>query len=172
MLVKELTWKVRSMARKSGAGQKGTKSGTEGRSPSRLKSSAESGRVRKAVRGRIHHPPPEEDLGGGDICSLEEKPSTEDNMPLVAHVAVVYPKEIESEYYNPKRSLAPVANALMVALFGALSLLIVDHGLWNRPYVESARARAASEAAAEAHGALITPTRRPSLYSRIVRGLR
>ena len=37
----------------------------------------------KAARGRLH-PPAEEDLGGGDICSLEEKPSTEDNMPLVA----------------------------------------------------------------------------------------
>jgi putative SOS response-associated peptidase YedK len=28
------------------------------------------------------HPPPEEDLGGGDICSLELEPSTEDDRPL------------------------------------------------------------------------------------------
>lgn len=27
-------------------------------------------------------PPPEEQLGGGDICSLEEAPSTEDDKPL------------------------------------------------------------------------------------------
>jgi hypothetical protein len=61
---------------------------------------------------------------------------------------------------------------IAVAVFGALSLLIVDHGLWNRPYVESARAYTATEAAAKADGALITPTRKPSLYSRMVRQLR
>jgi hypothetical protein len=65
-----------------------------------------------------------------------------------------------------------VAIALTVAVFGALSLLIVDHGMRDRPYVESPRAHAASEAAAQAGGALITPTRRPSLYSRIVGRLR
>lgn len=27
-------------------------------------------------------PPPEEQLGGGDICSLEETPSTDDDKPL------------------------------------------------------------------------------------------
>ena len=27
-------------------------------------------------------PPPEEELGGGDFCSLEEQPSTEDDRPL------------------------------------------------------------------------------------------
>jgi len=67
---------------------------------------------------------------------------------------------------------APAGIAVAVAVFGALSLLIVDHGLWNRPYVESSRAHAATEAAAKADGALITPTRKPSLYSRIVRRLR
>src|ERR1022692_177965 len=65
---------------------------------------------------------------------------------------------------NPKRSFGAVAIALTVAVFGALSLLIVDHGLWNRPHVESARAHAATEAAAEADGAIVTSTRRPSLY--------
>jgi hypothetical protein len=62
--------------------------------------------------------------------------------------------------------------AVAVAVFGALSLLIVDHGLGNRPYVESAREHAATEAAAKADGALISPTRKPSLYSRIMRRLR
>jgi hypothetical protein len=37
--------------------------------------------VRKAGVGRMH-PPPEEDLGGGDICSLEERSSTDDDKPL------------------------------------------------------------------------------------------
>ncbi len=31
---------------------------------------------------RDRQPPPEELLGGGDICSLEETPSTEDDRPL------------------------------------------------------------------------------------------
>src|ERR1700733_9327076 len=84
------------MSRKSLAGQQGSKSGTGRTSPARLD--------RRAARARLH-PPPEEDLGGGDICSLEEKPSTEDNMPLVAQVIVDPPKEAEFEDYNRKRSL-------------------------------------------------------------------
>jgi len=31
---------------------------------------------------RDSQPPPEDQLGGGDICSLEEEPSTEDDKPL------------------------------------------------------------------------------------------
>jgi hypothetical protein len=31
---------------------------------------------------RRTQPLPEEDLGGGDICSLEEQPSTDDDQPL------------------------------------------------------------------------------------------
>jgi hypothetical protein len=31
---------------------------------------------------RRAQPPPEEDLGGGDICSLQEQPSTDDDQPL------------------------------------------------------------------------------------------
>jgi hypothetical protein len=84
-----------------------------------------------------HHPPPEEALGGGDICSLEEKPSTEDNMPLVAHVIVDPPKDAAFEDYRPKRSQGPVAIALAVAVFGALSLLIVDHGHRTGPTLKA-----------------------------------
>jgi hypothetical protein len=118
----------------------------------------------KAARGRLH-PPAEEDLGGGDICSLEEKPSTEDNMPLLAH-APDSAAEVEDNHW--KRSLGAAAIALTIAVFGVLALLIVDHGLWERPYRESARAHAATEAAVEADGGFVTPTRRPSLYSRTV----
>lgn len=127
---------------------------------------------RPCCRPFDHYPPPEEDLSGGDICSLEEESSTEGNMPLVAHMVVDSLKEAVFEDYNPKRSLGPVAIALAVALLGTLSLLIVNHGLRDPPYVESPRAHAATEAAATADGALITPTRRSSLYSRIVRQLR
>jgi hypothetical protein len=31
---------------------------------------------------RQGQPPAEEDLGGGDICSLQEQPSTDDDQPL------------------------------------------------------------------------------------------
>jgi hypothetical protein len=125
---------------------------------------ANAGKPGKAARGRLH-PPAEEDLGGGDICSLEEKPSTEDNMPLVAH-ALDCATGVEDNHW--KRSLEAAAIALTVAIFGVLALLIVDHGLWERPYHESARAHAATEAAVEADGTFVTPPRRPSLYSRTV----
>jgi hypothetical protein len=120
----------------------------------------------KAARARLH-PPAEEDLGGGDICSLEEKPSTDDNMPLFAH-APDFAAEAEVETNHCKRSLGVAATALTVAVFGVLALLIVDHGLGERPYRESARAHAATEAAVAADGAFATPTRSPSLYSRTV----
>jgi hypothetical protein len=37
--------------------------------------------VRKAA-ARRDHPPPEDELGGGDICSLERMPPTDDDKPL------------------------------------------------------------------------------------------
>jgi hypothetical protein len=130
------------------------------------KSGAVASKSGKAARGRLH-PPGEEDLGGGDICSLEERPSTEDNMPLLADAPdCAGGPEVEDN--QRKRSLGTAAIALTAAVFGVLALLIVDHGLWERPYHESARARAATEAAVEADGAFVTPTRRPSLYSRTV----
>jgi hypothetical protein len=149
---------------------KGSKSTADRPRRPRSAGSAKSGEVAsksgKAARGRLH-PAAEEDLGGGDICSLEEKPSTEDNMPLVAH-APDFAGETEVEDHQRKRSLEAAAIALTVAVFGVLALLIVDHGLWDRPYHESARAHAATEAAVAAGGGFVTPTRRPSLYSRTV----
>jgi hypothetical protein len=136
------------------------------RSASSTKSGEVAGKPGKAARERLH-PPAEEDLGGGDICSLEEKPSNEDNMPLLAHAPDLV-EEIEVEDDHWKRSLGAVAIALTVAVFGVLALLIVDHGLWQRPYRESARAQAATEAAVAADGGFVTATRKPSLYSRTV----
>ena len=44
-------------------------------------------RIKQFVRNhrllkRRRQPQPEEDLGGGDICSLQEQPSTDDDQPL------------------------------------------------------------------------------------------
>jgi hypothetical protein len=54
---------------------------------------------------------------------------------------------------------SPVAYAVAVAVFGLLSMLIVDHGPWNRPHVQTAEAHyATTSAAARAAGAKVTPT--------------
>ena len=37
---------------------------------------------RSALGYQRQQPPPEEDYGGGDLCSLEATPSTEDDQPL------------------------------------------------------------------------------------------
>jgi hypothetical protein len=53
----------------------------------------------------------------------------------------------------------PLVYAVAVAVFGLLSMLIVDHGPWNRPHVRTAEAHYAStSAAARAAGATVTPT--------------
>ena len=50
---------------------------------------------------------------------------------------------------------SPVAYAVAVAVFGLLSMLIVDHGPWSRPHVQTAEAHYATTSAA---GAKVTPT--------------
>ncbi len=56
-------------------------------------------------------------------------------------------------------SASPVVYALAIAVFGLLSMLIVDHGPWNRPHVQTAKAHyATTSAAARAAGATVTPT--------------
>jgi len=39
-------------------------------------------RVEAEEPAQERHPPPEDELGGGDICSLEWKPPTDDDEPL------------------------------------------------------------------------------------------
>lgn len=39
-----------------------------------------------------------------------------------------------------QKSTSPVVYALAVAVFGVLSMLMVDHGAWNRPHVQAAEA--------------------------------
>jgi hypothetical protein len=60
-----------------------------------------------------------------------------------------------------KRTLVrPVVIALAVAIFGVLGMLIVDHGPWNRPKVQTAEIvnYTTTGAAARAVGATVTPT--------------
>jgi hypothetical protein len=163
------------MSRKHAAESKGSDPGRSRthRTKSPVARSASSGgagwkpgKVGKTRSGR-RHPPPEEDLGGGDICSLEHVPSAEDHTPLVAHQAretAKHPEPNSGSEEDPKRSFGLAAITLTVAAFGLLSLLIVDHGLWNPAHVDSARAKiawqTATEAAARAAGATVTPTAR------------
>jgi hypothetical protein len=39
-------------------------------------------RLAQEGKAPVAQPPPEENLGGGDICSLQEQPSTDDDKPL------------------------------------------------------------------------------------------
>jgi hypothetical protein len=58
-----------------------------------------------------------------------------------------------------RRARSPLLFALAVAVFGLLSMLIVDHGPWNRPHVQTAESHyATTSAAARAAGATVTPT--------------
>ena len=58
-----------------------------------------------------------------------------------------------------QRSRTPAVCALAIAGLGLLSMLIVDHGPWNRPHAQTAEAHyATTGAAARAAGATVTPT--------------
>ncbi len=59
-----------------------------------------------------------------------------------------------------QRISAPVAGAMAIAVLGLLSLLIVDHGPWNKPHVQSPDTitYATTAEAARAVGAKVTPT--------------
>jgi uncharacterized membrane protein len=63
---------------------------------------------------------------------------------------------------RPKRtrSRAPVLAALAVAVFGLLAMLVVDHGPWSHPNVQTAEVAnyKTTGAAARAVGANVTPT--------------
>lgn len=62
---------------------------------------------------------------------------------------------------HPKRTaVQPVAVALAIAIFGMLAMLIVDHGPWSRPDVQTAEVanHGTTGEAARAAGALVVPT--------------
>ena len=51
----------------------------------------------------------------------------------------------------------PLVIALAIAVFGVLAMLIVDHGPWSRPHLQTA-ANHATTGAAQSVGATVTPT--------------
>ncbi len=62
---------------------------------------------------------------------------------------------------HPGRSgVHPVTVAIAVAIFGALAMLIVDHGPWSRPNVQTAEvaSHATTGESARAAGAAVRPT--------------
>jgi hypothetical protein len=65
-------------------------------------------------------------------------------------------KRVQSKRTLPR----PLMIALAVAIFGVLGMLIVDHGPWNRPKVQTAEIvhYTTTGAAARAVGAIVTPT--------------
>ena len=62
---------------------------------------------------------------------------------------------------NLKRRIgSPVVIAAAVAVLGILAMLIVDHGPWSRPHLQTAEMAnyTTTGAAAQAVGATVTPT--------------
>ncbi len=59
------------------------------------------------------------------------------------------------------RGVRPVYFAAAVAIFGILAMLLVDHGPWTRPHLQSAEVATyhTTGEAARAVGAVLTPTR-------------
>ena len=54
---------------------------------------------------------------------------------------------------------SPLVIAMMVAAFGVLGMLLVDHGPWNKPHLQTAEVHYPStRAAANAVGATVTAT--------------
>jgi hypothetical protein len=70
--------------------------------------------------------------------------------------------DIDDSNDRPKRtaSRAPMVVALAVAGFGMLAMLIVDHGPWSRPQLQTAQVAShkTTGEAARAVGATVTPT--------------
>jgi len=62
---------------------------------------------------------------------------------------------------QPKQTIGrPLLIALAVAVLGVLAMLIVDHGPWSRPHVQTAEMSnyTTTGAAVKAAGATVTPT--------------
>jgi hypothetical protein len=70
-------------------------------------------------------------------------------------------KNHSSDKNDSRRTLErPVMVAMAIAVFGVLAMLVVDHGPWSRPQVQTAEVatyRTTGEAA-RAAGATVTPT--------------
>jgi hypothetical protein len=61
--------------------------------------------------------------------------------------------------FSLKRIHSPLAAALAVAAIGVIGMLVVDHGPWNKPHLQTAEVHyPTTKAAAAAVGATVTPT--------------
>ena len=70
------------------------------------------------------------------------------------------------EHHPGRSGVHPVIVAIAVAIFGALAMLIVDHGPWSHPNVQTAEVanHQTTGQAARAAGAAVSPTApKPSL---------
>jgi hypothetical protein len=70
------------------------------------------------------------------------------------------------EHHPKRRGVHPVIVTIAVAIFGVLAMLIVDHGPWSRPNVQTAEVanHQTTGEAARAAGAAVAPTApKPSL---------
>ncbi|SDT61528.1 SLC19 family protein [Bradyrhizobium canariense] len=57
------------------------------------------------------------------------------------------------------RRRSPIIASMAVAVFGVLAMLLVDHGPWNKPHLQTAEVNyGTTSAAAKAVGATVTPT--------------
>lgn len=68
--------------------------------------------------------------------------------------------EQSMENHPPRRGGMPLMVAIAIAILGVLGMLIVDHGSWNRPKVQTAEMAHYSTTgeAARAAGAVVMPT--------------
>jgi hypothetical protein len=53
---------------------------------------------------------------------------------------------------------SPLVVAIAIAALGVLGMLLVDHGPWNKPHLQTAEVHSSTKAAANAVGATVTPT--------------
>jgi hypothetical protein len=65
-----------------------------------------------------------------------------------------------AENDSKRTGVHPVVVALAVAIFGTLAMLVVDHGPWSRPKVQTAEVAShqTTGEAARAAGAAVAPT--------------
>jgi hypothetical protein len=59
---------------------------------------------------------------------------------------------------HTQSKMLPIVVVMAISTFGLVSLLLVDHGPWNRPHLESTAGHYASTESAGAAGATVTPT--------------
>jgi hypothetical protein len=65
-----------------------------------------------------------------------------------------------TEHHSKRTGVHPVMVAVAVAIFGMLAMLIVDHGPWSHPNVQTAEVanHATTGESARAAGAAVAPT--------------